>query len=357
MNASVQSRFFQDLPSGPLDIVGDVHGEIDPLRALLRELGYDEHGNHPDDRTLVFVGDLADRGPDSPAVASLVHRFWERGTAFCIAGNHELNLLRGEPKDGNGWAFKNNHDRRRAKYLHSRDAHDEQRGQILAFFEKLPLVLRRNDLRIVHACWHDESIEAIKGSVSNDLESAFGHFEARINETIAALGHAEAARREQQAHDLTDPAVVPPLLDATARSDELRQMGNPFRVLTSGVERYGKMPFFSSGKWRMVDRIPWWNEYREDCPVIVGHYWRWPTDVDRGVFEKDGPDLFAGSEPTDWLGPNRNVFCVDFSVGRRFRERELAYPEGSCAKLGALRWPECELVFDDGTRFPTRYPA
>ena len=31
----------QPLPSGPLDIVGDVHGEVEALDALLRELGYD----------------------------------------------------------------------------------------------------------------------------------------------------------------------------------------------------------------------------------------------------------------------------------------------------------------------------
>lgn len=55
----------QTLPPGPLDIIGDIHGEIDSLRQLLKELGYDEEGNHPNDRLLVFVGDFCDRGPDS----------------------------------------------------------------------------------------------------------------------------------------------------------------------------------------------------------------------------------------------------------------------------------------------------
>ena len=57
----------QSLPEGPLDIVGDIHGEFDALLALLSHLGYDLQGHHPQGRTLVFVGDFCDRGPDSPA--------------------------------------------------------------------------------------------------------------------------------------------------------------------------------------------------------------------------------------------------------------------------------------------------
>ena len=62
----------QSLPSGPLDIVGDIHGEYDALRNLMLHLGYDEAGHHPQGRTLVFVGDFCDRGPNSPAVLALV---------------------------------------------------------------------------------------------------------------------------------------------------------------------------------------------------------------------------------------------------------------------------------------------
>ena len=47
----------QPLFDGPLDIVGDVHGEIGPLQALFARLGYDERGLHTT-RRLVFVGDL-----------------------------------------------------------------------------------------------------------------------------------------------------------------------------------------------------------------------------------------------------------------------------------------------------------
>ena len=96
-------ELIQSLFDGPVDVVGDVHGEIDALRALIAHLGYDEHGDHPRGRRLVFVGDLCDRGPDSVAVIELVQSLVERGVAQCIAGNHELNVLRGDHKQGNRW--------------------------------------------------------------------------------------------------------------------------------------------------------------------------------------------------------------------------------------------------------------
>lgn len=351
---SIESAFARPLPPGPLDIIGDVHGEIGSLRRLLTLLGYDGRGDHPQDRTLVFVGDLTDRGPDSVAVVLLVRELCRRGRAFCIAGNHELNLLRLAAKDGNGWAFADNHDRRAGRYLQSRDAQPDERRLVVDFFAGLPLALLREDLRIVHACWSEESLSRIASSGASTLRAAFEHFEAETDRQLAALGLLERSRAEKDAQDLRDASALPPLLEATAHVDELRQMGNPVRVVTSGVERVARVPFFSSGQWRMVDRIAWWLEYGEETPVVVGHYWRWPMAVDRKAFGKDGPDLFATVRPHEWLGPRRNVFCVDFGIGRRFRERELGLAEGSCGRLGALRWPERQLVFDTGHRAATK---
>jgi protein phosphatase len=69
-------RDVRDETSPPYDMVGDVHGCIDELHELLEALGYvrDATGGvwHPDDRTLIFLGDLADRGPGNMAVWRLV---------------------------------------------------------------------------------------------------------------------------------------------------------------------------------------------------------------------------------------------------------------------------------------------
>ncbi|MFI1992565.1 polynucleotide kinase-phosphatase [Actinoplanes sp. NPDC020271] len=88
---------------GPFDIVGDVHGCRSELEALLTRLGWelirDDAGRpvdavHPEGRKTVFVGDLVDRGPDSPGVLRLVMGMVANGHAICVPGNHEQKLAR-----------------------------------------------------------------------------------------------------------------------------------------------------------------------------------------------------------------------------------------------------------------------
>jgi protein phosphatase len=88
---------------GPFDVIGDVHGCRSELETLLDRLGYvlvrDDVGrpvdaSHPDGRQPIFVGDLVDRGPDSPGVLRLVMSMVGAGHAFCVPGNHEQKLVR-----------------------------------------------------------------------------------------------------------------------------------------------------------------------------------------------------------------------------------------------------------------------
>jgi protein phosphatase len=83
--------------SGPFDIIGDVHGCYPELIDLLDRLGWQVENHtarHPEDRRLVFVGDLVDRGPDSPNVLRLVMASCAAGTAICVPGNHDTKFLR-----------------------------------------------------------------------------------------------------------------------------------------------------------------------------------------------------------------------------------------------------------------------
>ncbi|MBD0737247.1 polynucleotide kinase-phosphatase [Streptomyces sp. CBMA29] len=91
----VTERRYNDLThlTGPFDIIGDIHGCSSELETLLAELGYVD-GAHPEGRTAVFVGDLVDRGPDSPGVLRRVMGMVEAGTALCVPGNHENKLGR-----------------------------------------------------------------------------------------------------------------------------------------------------------------------------------------------------------------------------------------------------------------------
>ncbi len=90
-NAEVRTeKRFNDLThlTGPFDIIGDIHGCASELESLLGTLGY-EDGVHPDGRTAVYVGDLVDRGPDSPGVLRRVMSMVGSGNALCVPGNHE----------------------------------------------------------------------------------------------------------------------------------------------------------------------------------------------------------------------------------------------------------------------------
>lgn len=90
------ARAFYSL-SGPFDIIGDVHNCADELYELLEKLGYNplaSQASSPNGRTLVFVGDLVDRGPNAPAVLRLALDLVESARAIWIKGNHDDKFIR-----------------------------------------------------------------------------------------------------------------------------------------------------------------------------------------------------------------------------------------------------------------------
>jgi serine/threonine protein phosphatase 1 len=65
-------------------VVGDLHGCVDALRYLLREIGFDGSRDR-----LFSVGDLIDRGTDSLAAIELIDKPW----FYPVLGNHEDSLI------------------------------------------------------------------------------------------------------------------------------------------------------------------------------------------------------------------------------------------------------------------------
>jgi len=336
-----------ELFEGAIDVIGDVHGESEALFSLVSRLGYDASARHPDGRRLVFLGDLIDRGPDSPAVLRRVASWVEAGRAQCLLGNHELNALRDDPakrRGGEGWWY----GRDDARYPSVRVEHAEKQRAFLPFLAARPVALERKHLRIVHACWHEPSVEQMREEP--DALDAFRQHDAVARADLEEKRRAAQEELARAGVSLSDETAEVPRMPLRSSYDEANQMSNPVRILTSGIERStGGQPFYASNKWRLVRRVPWWREYTSDVPVVFGHYWRRYTPANGGQEAAHPADLFGDAPPDRWLG---NTMCVDYSVGYRFAERQeradAAAPRASRYCLAALQVPEWRVVFDDG---------
>ena len=75
--------------------MGDIHGRLDLLEAILGRIEADaQSSGHAKYRTLVFLGDYVDRGPDSRGVVEMLIGGLPQGfEAHFLKGNHEAILL------------------------------------------------------------------------------------------------------------------------------------------------------------------------------------------------------------------------------------------------------------------------
>jgi hypothetical protein len=80
-----RSSIDEPLRAEVVTFIGDVHGWSDRLDRVIEQA----------EGLLVFLGDLVDRGPDSPGVLDRVHARCCDGRAVCVLGNHEYALVRG----------------------------------------------------------------------------------------------------------------------------------------------------------------------------------------------------------------------------------------------------------------------
>lgn len=288
------------------DLIGDVHGRLPELRALLERMGYAPHGDgyrHPE-RRVIFLGDFVDRGPWQREVVTLARAMVEAGDALSVMGNHEYNAVAYFTPDGFGGHVRPRNVRTTRQHQAFLDAYQHDAAawrDAVDWFRTLPLWLDMGTLRVVHACWDPASmrrIEDLQGG-SNLLGDALlmesgrrGTWEFDAIETLlkgkeVALprGHAYRDRENNRRHRMRVR-----WWDGGAKTFRTAFMGPE-----SAVTHIPDDPIEG-------DHLV---EYSHDaCPLVLGHYW-----------------LSGTPAP---LAPN--IACVDYSVGK---------PNG---QLVAYRW-------------------
>ena len=344
------------LPPGPVDIVGDVHGQLEALRTLTDRLGYNDEGRHPAGRRLVFLGDLGDRGPNSPGVFRWVMQAAQRGGAVCLLGNHELALIDPDKnerqKAGNAWFFRDPSKltKDRADFGPFHTVTPEERQDIETFCDSLPILIEHPDVTIVHACLDPASVEFVRahGGTSNRelVEASNARAVAKLKDTGLEERFPKAKRELEDRRRLAEwepehgvTVEEQLLIDDLVLGEYIEQLENPVRVLTSGPERPAPRPMWLGKKWRFLERVPWWHEAALDRPVVFGHYWRQREHLPMGPYDEHAK-LFGAAQAEEWLGPDRLAMCVDYRWPR----------DWNLPALGAYRPDLGELVFWEGQR-------
>ena len=73
--------------------IGDIHGRCDLLCRMIERIEADEAGRDVADTTVIMLGDLVDRGPDSAGVIARAREWATRRKVRLLAGNHEEMFL------------------------------------------------------------------------------------------------------------------------------------------------------------------------------------------------------------------------------------------------------------------------
>ncbi len=275
------------------DLVGDIHGHADALHRLLRVLDYVEIEGvfrHPE-RQMIFVGDFIDRGPQQREVLKIARSMCEAGAAKAVMGNHEFNAIGWAAQDNDG-AFLRSHSAKNAnqhaKFLVQIGESSAAHKDAIDWFRSLPVWLDLPGFRVIHACWHDASCEALKPFL--DEAGRFtdeGVFESYRHGTAA---HAAVEILLKGPEECLPTGIHFTDKDGHRREEvRLRwwdQTATSFRKAALGMDgRENELP---------DSRLPTDYRYHERKPVFFGHYWL-----------KDRPEITAP-----------NAACLDFSVAK-----------------------------------------
>jgi len=289
------------------DILGDIHGCYDTLITLLDKLDYElidgcyQHAS----RKLIFVGDFIDRGPKQLEVIDCAKAMVDAGHALAVMGNHELNAIAYATADPNDGGYLRRHSERNQRnhqdFLDAVEGNPQKYAEVINWFFTLPMWLELDKLRIIHACWNQQTIDKIQTHysdspyLSNDLLIAAADPRRWEHGALEELLKGKEIRLSD-GHSFIDPGGIKRRnmrvrwWDATATT---------YRSAFMGPE--AALPYLST---ETIEEDHLVNYAENEKPLFIGHYWL-----------TGKPELLT-----------KNIACVDYSIAR------------SDGKMCAYRW-------------------
>lgn len=279
------------------DIVGDIHGQANKLRQLLNQLGYDWDSEKQtwghQDRTMGFVGDFIDRGPEQVETLDMVRQMVRTDQAVAVLGNHEFNAIAWATPDPehSGLFLRKHTDSNRHQHQSFLDQVGEGSAlhkEWIDWFYHLPVWIETDAFRMIHACWHPHSMAVL------------------------------------YQHLNTNNTLTPRLVELASRK------GSPefeaVEILCKGMEVHlpeGVLYTDQQGIERKKTRVAWWdlerNTYRSSALVnseLLEHLPEDPLPHDAIVPYDNNKPLFFGHY---WFKGTPEILsdqlcCVDYSA-------------------------------------------
>jgi hypothetical protein len=194
----------------------------------------------------------------------------EADSAAAVMGNHEFNAIAWATPDSEGGFLRPHTSKNRAQhrvFLEQAGEGSEAYADAIAWFKTLPLWLDLGGLRVVHACWHGPSQEALAGCVDSQARLTARGLHEVHDRNSAAFQAAEVLLKGPEARLPNGWSFRDK--DGHLRHEARLRWWDPtattFRTAALGMEgRESDLP---------DEPVPTDFFYRDEAPVLFGHYW------------------------------------------------------------------------------------
>lgn len=293
------------------DIIGDIHGHASALERLLIKLGYElrADGWQQAGRKVIFLGDFIDRGPEQAKTIDMVQRMIENDHALTVMGNHEFNAI--------AWATED--AQQPGEFLRAHSAKNRNQHQAfldelplgsrahrttIDWFKELPLFLDLDDIRIVHACWHQEHLATLAPYLDNNRVACADAWQTLCCDGTAAFAAAETILKGME-------IPLPRGVQYADKDGHIRKRTRTHWWLADEDLTYRDLAMVPAD---IIEHIPHepvplhlQTGYDGLKPLFIGHYW-----------------MSGQPQPI-----SQDIACVDWSI---------AASDSPKAKLCAYQW-------------------